>query len=494
MYLTVLIIILLVFILILISIKNTYDAWTRSISQKFPPGPRPLPLIGNLHLLNLKRPHKTFVELSKKYGSIFSIQMGMKKMVVLTGYETVKDALVNHANEFGERAFIPIFEDINKGFGLPFSHGETWKVMRRFTLSTLRDFGMGKRTIEDKIIEENEYLIKHFQSHEGKPIDVAVITNAAVANIITSIVLGHRFDYNHPALLKLTKLVTENLRLVGTRMVTLYNLYPFVKFLPGSHKTILQNIKDIHLFLRKTFLKSRKELNSDDQRSFIDVFLVKEEEEKTNRNSHFHEVNLISVVTTLFTAGTDTTSATLQWSCLLMVKYPEIQRKVQEEIERVVGSQQPTSGHRKLMPYTDAVLHEVQRFGNIVPLGLPRETTVDVTFKGYFLPKGTYIIPLLESVLYDKTQFEKPEAFNPQHFLDSEGRFVRNDALMNFGAGRRVCIGETLARMELFVFFATLLQKFTLHLPPGVTQVDLTPAIGLVTPPKPFKICAFSRS
>ncbi|KAJ1149047.1 hypothetical protein NDU88_001867 [Pleurodeles waltl] len=69
------------------------------------------------------------------------------------------------------------------------------------------------------------------------------------------------------------------------------------------------------------------------------------------------------------------------------MKYPDIQKKVQEEIDRVVGSEHPNMGHRKLMPYTDAVIHEVQRFGNILPLNFPRETTVDVIFKGYFIPK-----------------------------------------------------------------------------------------------------------
>lgn len=328
----------------------------------------------------------------------------------------------------------------------------------------------------------------------GMPLDITVIMNSAVANIITSIVLGHRFEYEHPTLLKLTRLVTENLRLIGTPMVNLYNLYPALGFLPGNHKTVFQNIKDIHSFLRTTFMKSRKELNSDDKRNFIDTFLLKEQEEKENPNSYFHELNLQSVVTTLFTAGTDSTSANLRWGFLLMMKYPDVQRKVQEEIERVIGSGQPNIGHRKLMPYTDAVIHEVQRFGNVVPLSLARETTVDTNFKGYFIPKGTYVIPLLESVLYDKSQFEKPDEFNPQHFLDSEGKFQKKEALMNFGAGRRLCIGVNLAKMELFIFFTSLMQRFSFCLPPGVTHIDLTPAVGFTTPPSPYEMCVLQRA
>ncbi|PIO36694.1 hypothetical protein AB205_0049780, partial [Aquarana catesbeiana] len=86
------------------------------------------------------------------------------------------------------------------------------------------------------------------------------------------------------------------------------------------------------------------------------------------------------------------------------------------------------------MPYTDAVIHEIQRFSNIIPTNLPHATTQDVTFKGYFLPKGTYVIPLLASVLHDESHFEKPEEFYPQHFLDSKGNFLKKEAFLPFSA------------------------------------------------------------
>ncbi|XP_029451957.1 cytochrome P450 2K6-like isoform X1 [Rhinatrema bivittatum] len=485
------VIIILLFLLIFIISKHVTESRT---PQNFPPGPRPLPFIGSLHMLDLKRPHKTFVELSKKYGSVFSIQLGMKKMVVLTGYETVKEALVNHGDTFGDRARVPLFDQIYKGLGIIFSYGENWKAMRRFSITTLRDFGMGKRTIEDKIIEECGSLIQHYESFNGNPFNTAVIMNASVANIIVAILLGHRYDYEDPTFLRLVNLISETLRLQGSPIATLYSIYPKLGFLPGSHKNIFENVKELHSFIKSIFIKHLKHLDENDQRSFIDVFLVKKEEEKANPNSYFHDDNLTSVVRNLFIAGTETTSTTLNWALLLMMKYPEIQEKVQKEIERVIGSSQPRIDHRKQMPYTDAVIHEIQRFADIVPMNLPRETTTDTYFKGYFLPKGTYIVPLLTSVLKDKSQFEKPEDFNPQHFLDSAGNFVKKDAFMPFSAGRRVCMGETLAKMELFLFFTSLLQKFIFRPPPGVTHFDLTPAVGTTTPPMPYLLCALPRS
>ncbi|XP_056418995.1 cytochrome P450 2K6-like isoform X2 [Hyla sarda] len=419
--------------------------------------------------------------------------MGMKRMVVLAGYETVKDALVNYAVEFGERGHLKIFQRLDKGMGILFSHGENWKTMRRFTISTLRDFGMGKRTIEEKIIDECGHLNNWFASFKGKPFDNMMILNASVANIIVAILLGYRMNYDDPQFRRLLSLINENVRLAGMPMVSLSNIFPFLELLPGSHKTMLRNVDEQCEFITETFVEHLKNLDENDQRSFIDAFLVRQKEEAGDPQSYFHNGNLSRLVRNLFTAGMETTSTTLRWGLLLMIKYPKIQEKVQEEISRVIGSAQPMYSHRGLMPYTNAVIHEIQRFSDIIPLNLGHETTTDVTFKGYFIPKGTYIIPLLSSVLRDKTQFESPEDFNPNHFLDASDNFIKKDAFMPFSAGRRVCAGETLARMELFIFFTSLLQKFTFRLPQGVTDVDLSSVVGITNAPKQQMICALSR-
>ncbi|XP_075440368.1 cytochrome P450 2K1-like [Ascaphus truei] len=474
-------------------ILKVLNSWTKSTDNNFPPGPRCLPLIGNLHIIDLKKPHQTLMKLSKIYGSVFSIQMGMKKMVVLAGYETVKDALVNHAEEFGERARTPIFQKMDKGKGVIFSHGDNWKMMRRFTITTLRDFGMGKSSIEQKVIEECAHLIQHFESFKGKPFDNTMIMNAAVANIIVAILLGHRMDYEDPTFLRLLNLTNENVRLLGSPTISLYNIFPVIGFLPGNHRTIVNNVKELYAFIKNTFVGHLKDLDENDQRSFIDAFLVRQKKEERNPQSYFHNKNLTVVVRNLFSAGMETTSTSLRWGLLLMMKYPDIQEKVQKEITRVIGSAQPNYNHRTEMPFTNAVIHETQRFADILPMSLPHETTKDVNFKGYLIPKGTYIIPLLSSVLHDKTQFEDPEQFNPNHFLDSEGNFIKKAAFMPFSAGARVCAGETLARMEVFIFFTNLLQKFTFRPPSGVTDVNLNSGIGLTTTPLPHMICAIPR-
>uniref|UniRef100_A0A670XSK0 Uncharacterized protein n=1 Tax=Pseudonaja textilis TaxID=8673 RepID=A0A670XSK0_PSETE len=374
---------------------------------------------------------------------------------------------------------------------------ENWKVMRRFTLSTLRNYGMGKRTIEDKIIEECNVLTKTIKANAGGlsfPPNALLVITAAVSNIIVSILLGKRYDYEDPTFLRLLKIISENVHLTGTPNILLYNMFPMLGFLLGARKKVTNNRKEFHDFLQTTFIEYLKNLDENDPRNFIDSFLIRQREKMANR--YFHNENLKTVSSNLFAAGTETTGSTLRWAILLMMKYPEIQSKVQEEIAKEIGVRQPRIEDRSKMPYTDAVIHEIQRFSDIVPTNLPHATTKDITFKGFFIPKGMQIVPLLSSVLRDESQWEKPYQFYPEHFLDSEGKFVKRDAFMPFSAGRRICAGETLAKMELFLFFTSLLQKFTFQPPPGISKNDLNlmPALGFTTPPMPYKTCAIPCS
>ncbi|XP_075125353.1 cytochrome P450 2C5-like isoform X2 [Leptodactylus fuscus] len=459
----------------------------------YPPGPRPLPIIGNILDLNIQKPYLTFQELAKTYGPVFSIKMGLEKMVVLCGYDTVKEALVNHAEEFSARPNVPSIMDITRGHGLVFSNGHSWKAMRRFTLSTLRDFGMGKRTIEDKINEESKCLVQVFKDYKGEPFDNSMIMNAAIANIIVSILLDHRFDYNDTKLKQLLTVVNDNARIIGTPMALLYNAFPsLMRWVPGSHQSIKPKTDELRSYIREVFTKQRNELDINDQRNFIDCFLVKQKEEKPDPELYFHDDNLTSLVADLFAAGMETTSTTLRWGLLLMMKYPEIQKNVQKEIENVIGSVEPQLAHRKQMPYTDAVIHEIQRFANLVPSNVPHMTTQDVTLNGFFIPKGTQIIPSLTSVLRDNKYFEKPDEFYPQHFLDKDGNFVKNEAFIPFSAGKRSCAGENMAKMELFLFFTKLLQSFIFKAPSGA-KLDLTATVGFTSSPQKHKICAIPR-
>ncbi|XP_035510986.1 cytochrome P450 2K1-like [Morone saxatilis] len=439
---------------------------------KEPPGPRPLPLLGNLLQLDLKRPYKTLCELSKKYGSVFTVYFGTNKVVVLAGYKTVKEALVSNAEEFGDRDIAPIFNDINEGHGILFANGESWKEMRRFALTTLRDFGMGKRVAEEKILEECRYLIQMFEEHKGKPFDTTCPVNYAASNIISSIVYGSRFEYNDPRFKNLVRRANENIRISGSAPIQLYNMFPRLVSWIKNRQLIIKNaemtIRDV-----KDLIKHLKDtLNPYICRGLVDCFLIRKQKEEDScvKDTYYNEKNLIFTVTNLFAAGTDTTATTLRWGLVLMAKYPHIQDQVQEELSSVVGSRQVRVEDRKNLPYTDAVIHETQRLANIVPMAIPHKTSRDLTFQGYFIKEGTTVFPLLTSVLHDESEWE-------------------------ISAGRRVCLGESLAKMELFLFFTSLLQHFRFIPPPGVTEdeLDLSPTVGFTLSPSPHELCAVSR-
>ncbi|XP_069830121.1 cytochrome P450 2K6-like [Dendropsophus ebraccatus] len=441
----------------------------------------------------MEDPYSSFKELAKKYGPVYSLKMGVQKMVVLCGYETMKEALVNHAEEFADRPALPVFLDIARGYGLIFSNGHNWRTLKRFTISTLRDFGMGKRTLEDKINEESNRLVETFKSYKGEPFDNKMIMNAAVSNIIVSIILGHRFDYDDPKLQRLLTIITDSARIAGSPMAQLYNAFPsLMRWIPGSHQTIRPSVDEIHSFIRKIFTKQKEQLDVNDRRSLIDCFLVRQKEEKPNPELYFHDENLTSLVADLFAAGMESTSTSLRWGLLLMMKYPDIQEKVQKEIEKVIGSAEPQLVHRQHMPYTDAVTHEILRFSLVTPFST-RQTTQDVTLKGFFIPKGTPIIVSLTSVLRDPKYFKKPYEFYPEHFLDSDGNFVKSEAFIPFSLGRRSCAGENLAKMELFFFFTKLLQNFTFKAPPGA-KLDLNPIVGITLSPQNHEICAIPHN
>ncbi|XP_037331350.2 cytochrome P450 2K1-like [Pungitius pungitius] len=466
---------------------------------KEPPGPKPLPLLGNLLQLDLKRMDRSLVDLSKKYGSVFKVYLGSQKVVILAGYKTVKEALVNHAAEFGERYISPSSHDFSgeQRNGIVFGNGESWKEMRRFALTNLRDFGMGKKTAENKIIDEIQYLIDVFERHEGQPFSNAKSINYAVSNIISSIVFGNRFEHNDEAFKLMITRANENMQLAGSPSIQLLNMFPLIFQWVNNRMRLKKNVAETRKQMKLLIGRLQETLNVEMCRGFVDSFLAHKQklEDLKIMDSHYNIENLVSTAGNLFTAGTDTTGTTLRWVLLLMAKYPQIQDQVQAELSRVVGDRQVRAEDRKNLPFADAVIHETQRFANIFPIALRHQTSTDVTFQGYFIRKGTPVFPLLTSVLWDESEWESPRTFNPAHFLDKDGKFVMRDAFMPFSAGRRACPGESLAKMELFLFFTSLVQRFCFTPPPGVKEddLDLTPAVSFTRTPSPHELCAISR-
>ncbi|KAA0713546.1 Cytochrome P450 2G1 [Triplophysa tibetana] len=484
-------------VLLLILVVLVLVIWRRRTSgRSLPPGPLALPLIGNLHVMDKHAPFKSFTKWSKTYGPVMTVYLGPQRTVVLVGYETVKEALVDHAEDFASRAPIPFLCRVLKGYGLIISNGERWQHLRRFTLTTLRDFGMGRKRMEEWIQEESRYFVQSFEETKSAPVDIAFFVSRAVSNVICSLVFGQRFSYKDENFLHLLHIISKTVRFISSPWGQMYNVFPgLMELLPGKHHAMFREIEDLKNFVIDKIKEHEQDLDFQDPRDFIDCFLIRLKQEKNNPDTEFHTNNLWATVLNLFLAGTETTSTTIRYSLMLLIKHPHIQEEMQREIDRVIGQDRiPTMEDRKSLPFTDAVIHEVQRYLDIVPLSIPHYATHDISFRGYAIPKDTVIIPLLHSVLRDEGHWESPWTFNPDHFLDANGNFKKSPAFMPFSAGKRSCVGESLARMELFLFIVSLLQKFSFTCPQGPDGLDLSPEhSGFANMPRYYQLIASPR-
>ncbi|XP_043847615.1 cytochrome P450 2A13-like isoform X3 [Dromiciops gliroides] len=435
-------------------------------------------------------------EIGEKYGPVFTVHLGCRIVVVLTGYEAVKEALVDQAEEFSGRGEQAIFSWICGDFGVAFSNGERSRQLRRFSITTLRDFGMGKKGIEERIQEEAGFLVEAIRATKGALIDPTFMLTCTFANVICSIIFGDRFEYEDKQLLSMLQMMKGSLQFTATSMGQLYEMFSGVmKHLPGPQQQAFKELKGLEAFITEKVRQNQATLDPNSPRNFIDSFLIKMQEEKENPNTEFFMKNLIMTTLNLFFAGTETVGRTLSFGFLLLMKHPEVEAKIHEEIDQVIGRNRlPKFEDKAKMPYTDAVIHEIQRFGNLNPTGMARRVTKDTRFRGYLLPKGTDIYPMLGSVLNDPNFFTCPEAFNPQHFLDEKGQFKKNDAFIPFSIGKRHCFGEGLAKMELFLSLTTILQNFHIQSPLPKEAIDISPLmVGFVNIPRSYTISFLPR-
>ncbi|XP_063168663.1 cytochrome P450 2G1-like [Candoia aspera] len=472
-------------------------AWRKASPRgRLPPGPTPLPLIGNFLQIKASKTLQSLLKLREKYGPVFTVYFGNRPVVVLCGHDAVKEALIDKAEEFAGRKTNATLERTFQGHGVVFADGERWKQLRRFSLTVLRNFGMGKKSIQERIQEETQFLLEELRKMQEKPFNPIFFLSCAVSNVICSIVFGNRFDYRDKEFLALMKMMNDSFREMSTGWAQIYDMYPnLLRHLPGPHTKIYDILEDMRLFIAKRVMKNKETLDLNSPRDFIDCFLIQMEKEKDNPASEFNLKNLELTTLTLFFAGTETVSSTLRYGFLLLMKFPKVQAKMHEEIDRVIGQNRvPNIEDRSHMPYVDAVIHEVQRFSDLIPMNLPHAVTRDTEFRGYVIPKGTEIYPLLSTVLHDSTKFKSPQGFDPENFLDENGRLKRNDAFVPFSAGKRICLGEALARMELFLFFTTILQQFRLKPITEPQDIDLMPReFGFATIPPLYELSVVPR-
>ncbi|XP_066494094.1 cytochrome P450 2J2-like [Tiliqua scincoides] len=432
--------------------------------------------------------------MAQTYGPVFSLYMAETHMVFVNGFSSVKEVLVTKGTEFAGRPIVPIIDYISNLKGIILAHyGQVWKEQRKFALTVLRNLGLGKRSMEERILDEATYLIQAFKENMSVPFDPYDVIGSAVTNIMSTLVFGKRFEYDDGSYRNLLELINKSAKLIISPWTLLFNTVPFVRKLPLPHQTLLKVTEEVLAFCTREVEEHKATHIRGQPRDFIDKYL-EEIQKSENKGLGFEDSKLLVVVSDLFSAGSETTARTLQWALLYMVAFPEIQEKSQKEIDTILGENTCLKyKDRGKLPYTNAVIHEIQRFSNVLPLGVAHAPIKDVQFHGYTIPKGTMVFTNLVSVHHDKTQWKYPCEFNPSNFLNDEGDFLKPEAFMPFSAGPRMCLGENLARMELFLFFTSILRSFQVFWPDQSKAPDLTPNFGLTQFPNHFKVALKCR-
>ncbi|KAI8517881.1 cytochrome P450 2 sub U member 1 [Branchiostoma belcheri] len=452
-----------------------------------------VPVLG--HLLALGRaPHLKLTSWRRQYGDVYTVRMGMEDVVVLNGYAAVKDALVDRSELFASRP--PNYlADAMVGFGkdIAFARwGTEFRQRKRFATAVLKNLGMkgGTGSIEEKIREEASFL------------------------------RNRRYDYRDETFRELSEAVEMAQFESGAGQII--SVFPFLRFVPVVNRAginALQEAFKIQNVLKGEISRHRENLDRENPRDFLDFCLL--EVEKQEKVEGLTEEIVMYMAEDLFFAGLSTTTDTLRWSLLYMTLNPNIQNKVkvfetseeeqalagfgadvvhvciplevQQELDAVVGEGLPTLSHRSQLPYGNACLLEVMRIRPVVPLTIQHAPTETVKVREYDIPKGTQGVSTTQPVLppHDPAYWPDPDRFDPGRFLDAEGNVINKpESFMPFSGGRRVCLGEQLARMELFLFFSTLLQSFTFRTPEDAPPPTTDGVFGITLPPHPFKLCA----
>ncbi|GFO49659.1 cytochrome p450 2c8 [Plakobranchus ocellatus] len=482
-----------------------YWAWSK-LKPKYnghniPPFPakKSFPL-GHLRAWAKKSELENVAEFREKAGDIFSLDLAGRLLVVVSGYDAVKELMVNRWTEAPDRPTNPVNYVLDEvDVGILHAKGERWKEERATALTILRSFGMGKNILAEKIQEEFEIFMEIIASFKGQPVDAKLLVNVSIANIICSIMVGKRFDHDDPYFLKLMQNLNYSFQRGPSFSLTAFvAIARHLPFDPFGIKTWIENV----LALRKDFSEpqineAKKQFAKGEARTcYITSYLVRMHREKEkNASSLLDEENLVATIRGLFVAGTETASTTIYWCVLLCLHHPEVQDKVYEEMALKIGVGRRVTIHdRPNLPYLDAVIRETQRYASVIPL-LPRKVIKTFKMNGYTIPKDTLILANMYSCHNDAKTWGDPEKFRPERFLGAKGNLINLEELVPFGLGKRSCPGEALAKMELFIFMASLFQRFRFE--PEKSYGELPPIgrnFSFVLSPENYKVRFVDRA
>ncbi|KAG5042129.1 hypothetical protein AAZX31_03G027600 [Glycine max] len=470
-----------VFLLFFFQYRRTFK------NSNLPPGPRGLPIIGNLHQLDSSNLHLQLWKLSKKYGPIFSLQLGLRPAIVISSSKVAKEALKTHDVEFSGRPKLLGQQKLSyNGKDISFSpNGSYWREMRK--LCVVHVLSSRRVTSFSSIINcEVKQMIKKISRHASslKVTNLNEVLISLTCAIICRIAFGRRYEDEGTERSRFQELLNECEAMLSIFFVSDY--VPFLGWidkLSGLQARLEKSFKELDKFSQEV-IEEHMDPNrrTSKEEDIIDVLLQLKKQRSFSTDLTIDHIK--AVFMDLLIAATDPTAATTVWAMTELVRHPRVMKKVQEEIRNLGGKKDFLEENDiQKFPYFKAVIKETLRLYPPVPLLLPKETNENCIIDGYEIAAKTLVYVNALAIQRDPEIWEDPEEFLPERFLYSTIDFRGQDfELIPFGAGRRSCPGMLMATASLDLILANLLYLFDWELPAGMKKEDIDTEVlpGLV--------------
>ncbi|XP_019571146.2 steroid 21-hydroxylase isoform X1 [Rhinolophus sinicus] len=440
--------------------------------------------------LHLRQPNLPMhlLGLAQKLGPIYRLRLGLQDVVVLNSKRTIEEAMVRKWVDFAGRPQIPSYKLVSR-HNQDLSLGDyslLWKAHKRLTRSALL---LGMRSSMEPLVEQlTQEFCERMRAQAGAPVAIQKEFSFLTCSIICYLTFG---DKEETLVHTFHECVQDLMKTWDHWSVQILDIIPFLRFFPSPGlRRLKQAMENRDHIVEKQLRQHKESMVAGQWRDMTDYMLQGvqtprgEEDLGQLLEGHVH----MSVVD-LFIGGTETTSTTLSWAVAFLLHHPEFQQRLQEELDHELGpgawgSRVPYKDRSRL-PLLNATIAEVLRLRPVVPLALPHRTTRPSSIFGYDIPEGTVVIPNLQGAHLDETVWEQPHEFRPDRFLAPGA----SPSALAFGCGARVCLGEPLARLELFVVLARLLQAFTLLPPAGaLPSLQPQPHCGVNLTVQPFQV------
>ncbi|EGT51399.1 CBN-CYP-33D1 protein [Caenorhabditis brenneri] len=441
--------------------------WKR---RNLPPGPTPVPILGNLLELNKLKPgYEAFGRWKKQFGPVFTFWMANKPFIIIASYEKLKETFVKDGDTYVDKQLGTVEKQrLGQNYGVLDTNGEMWSIHRRFALTNLRDLGLGKDLMQEKILMEVEELFKDIGAQSGKEFDFPRLLDRSVGNVINLTLFNKRFETTQRDEFAQLKSLIDGMRDVASEFrYFIQFLVPWTsKILPrptlGEKVKGRRNLLDDFFYSQIDEHQKEIDFESEENSDFVEAYLKEQKKREADGDLEtFSRKQLCAMCFDLWIAGLLTTTSTLTWGFSYYLHDTKIQKKIHEELDKVIGNDRLiTTADKNNLPYMTAFMNETQRLANIIPLNLLHVTTRDTVIDGYPIEKGTGVVAQISTVMLDEEVFPDPYHFNPDRFLEN-GKLKKVEELIPFSIGKRQCLGEGLARMELFLFFANIFNRYT---------------------------------